>query len=124
MHAKKKERSIILDMADVTNAANSNKPLISKIPLTVLDDEGEALSECDSCGLHYRPSKSTSSLRLTYCGFLCEIGDLGFSIDGLEQMEITAVADSVSDVVASEDSSVDVSAETDPVPSASTSTST
>ena len=108
-------------MADVTNASNSNKP-ISKIPLTLLDDESEALFECDSCGLHYRPSKSTSSLRLTYCGFLCEIGALGFSIDGLEQMEITAVTDSGSDVVASGDSSVDISEETDPVPSVSTST--
>ena len=74
---------------DLVAANQKVKPTISKLPLTVLDDEGEALSECDSCGLHYRPSKSTSSLRLTYCGFLCEIGDLGFSIDGLEQMEIT-----------------------------------
>jgi len=74
---------------DLVAANQKVKPAISKIPLTVLDDEGEALSECDNCGLQYRSSKSTSSLRLTYCGFLCEIGDLGFSIDGLEQMEIT-----------------------------------
>ena len=33
------------------------------------------------------PTKSTSDLRLTYCSFLCELGDLGFSMSGLEHME-------------------------------------
>jgi len=33
------------------------------------------------------PTKSTSALRLTYCSFLCELGDLGFSMVGLEHME-------------------------------------
>ena len=42
---------------------------------------------CIRCELRYQPSKSTSALRLTYCSFLCELGDLGFSITGLEHME-------------------------------------
>ena len=41
---------------------------------------------CSRCKLSYMPSKSTSSLRLTYCSFLCELGDLGFSMQGLEGM--------------------------------------
>jgi len=45
------------------------------------------LSRCTRCHLSYVPSKSTSALRLTYCSFLCELGDLGFSIVGLEHME-------------------------------------
>jgi hypothetical protein len=42
---------------------------------------------CTRCKLRYAPAKSTSSLKLTYCSFLCELGDLGFSMAGLEHME-------------------------------------
>ena len=45
--------------------------------------------KCERCDLSYAPGKSTSSLRLTYCSFLCELGHLGFSISGLEHMERT-----------------------------------
>jgi hypothetical protein len=45
------------------------------------------LPRCTRCHLTYVPSKSTSALRLTYCSFLCELGDLGFSMSGLEHME-------------------------------------
>jgi hypothetical protein len=45
------------------------------------------LQRCKRCELPYLPGKSTSELRLTYCSFLCELGDLGFSISGLEHME-------------------------------------
>ena len=122
MRDKEKERSIMLAMVDIKNAATSNEHPASKLPLTILDEDGEELFECDSCGLHYRPSKSTSSLRLTYCGFLCEIGDLGFSIDGLEQMEIISTTDANADTSSDEGGSVDVNEEPNPVPSASTST--
>ncbi len=44
------------------------------------------MPQCSRCKLSYMPSKSTSSLRLTYCSFLCELGDLGFSMQGLEGM--------------------------------------
>ncbi len=111
----------MLAMVDIKNAATSNEPPASTLPLTILDEDGEELFECYSCGLHYRPSKSTSSLRLTYCGFLCEIGDLGFSIDGLEQMEIISTSDANADTSSDEGGSVDVNAEPNPVPSASTS---
>lgn len=47
---------------------------------------------CARCQLRYTPGKSTSSLKLTYCSFLCELGDLGFSMQGLEHMERAAQA--------------------------------
>lgn len=46
------------------------------------------LFRCARCGLSYSPAKSTSSLRLTYCSFFCELGDLGFSMSGLEHMQL------------------------------------
>ena len=50
--------------------------------------EGRLIAQqCPICKLVYVPSKSTSALRLTYCSFLCELGDLGFSMSGLEHME-------------------------------------
>ncbi|MCZ2109193.1 MAG: hypothetical protein LC118_06470 [Dehalococcoidia bacterium] len=56
---------------------------------TVLLHDGEIVSlpRCKRCNLSYIPAKSTSALRLTYCSFLCELGDLGFSMAGLETME-------------------------------------
>lgn len=45
------------------------------------------MPRCSRCNLSYLPTKSTSALRLTYCSFLCELGDLGFSMAGLEHME-------------------------------------
>jgi len=47
----------------------------------------EALPKCKRCQLSYVVAKSTSALKLTYCSFLCELGDLGFSMAGLESME-------------------------------------
>lgn len=46
-----------------------------------------AMPRCKRCNLLYMTQKSTSALRLTYCSFLCELGDLGFSMQGLEQMQ-------------------------------------
>lgn len=46
-----------------------------------------SMLHCTRCSLSYLPSKSTSALKLTYCSFLCELGDLGFSMVGLEHME-------------------------------------
>jgi hypothetical protein len=53
----------------------------------VRDAELVTMPRCARCKLTYIPTKSTSALRLTYCSFLCELGDLGFSMTGLEQME-------------------------------------
>lgn len=52
------------------------------------DVELTGLNRCARCKLSYLPGKSTSALRLTYCSFLCELGDLGFSIVGLEHMQL------------------------------------
>jgi hypothetical protein len=39
---------------------------------------------CARCGVHYDWRRSTSgSLKMTYCGSLCERSDLGFTIEGL-----------------------------------------
>ncbi len=60
----------------------------SDAPVSILrDGEMVAMPRCKRCNLVYLPSKSTSELRLTYCSFLCELGDLGFSISGLEHMQ-------------------------------------
>lgn len=56
-------------------------------PAPAFGPDSEEMLRCIRCELRYVPSKSTSSLRLTYCSFLCELGDLGFSIAGLEHME-------------------------------------
>ena len=62
------------------------------VPLAVLpprrDEELVIVPRCTRCKLVYVPSKSSSALKLTYCSFLCELGDLGFSIQGLESMEL------------------------------------
>ncbi len=52
------------------------------------DAEIATLPRCARCKLSYLPTKSTSALRLTYCSFLCELGDLGFSMTGLEHMQL------------------------------------
>ncbi len=57
------------------------------MPLPHGDAELVGMVRCTRCKLAYLPMKSTSALRLTYCSFLCELGDLGFSITGLEHME-------------------------------------
>jgi endogenous inhibitor of DNA gyrase (YacG/DUF329 family) len=47
-------------------------------------------SKCKRCQTPYHWEKSSSNLKMTYCSILCEIGDLGFSIDSifyLERME-------------------------------------
>lgn len=49
--------------------------------------EDLAMPRCKRCQLLYTANKSTSALKLTYCSFLCELGDLGFSMQGLEHME-------------------------------------
>lgn len=60
------------------------------IPLAIPEKRNADLvtmPRCSRCNLSYMPTKSTSALRLTYCSFLCELGDLGFSMAGLEHME-------------------------------------
>ncbi len=62
-------------------------PAPDSLPAPDFGPESEEMLRCARCELRYVPSKSTSALRLTYCSFLCELGDLGFSIAGLEHME-------------------------------------
>lgn len=64
---------------DRDNGAQT-QPLLQDVELLTMP-------RCARCNLSYLPTKSTSALRLTYCSFLCELGDLGFSMAGLEHME-------------------------------------
>lgn len=44
---------------------------------------------CERCGIRYDWRKSTSSsLKMTYCGALCEQGALGFTIEALLRLDI------------------------------------
>ena len=44
---------------------------------------------CERCGIRYDWRKSTSrSLKMTYCGALCEQGALGFTIEAFLRLEI------------------------------------
>jgi hypothetical protein len=47
---------------------------------------------CARCGLRYDWRKSPSTLKMTYCGSLCEYGDLGFTVDALLKMERSGAA--------------------------------
>ncbi|MFN0146163.1 MAG: hypothetical protein ACKVT1_06615 [Dehalococcoidia bacterium] len=62
-----------------------------RVALPVRDEDLPRLLKCTRCNLSYMPGKSSSALRLTYCSFLCELGDLGFSIAGLEHMVLKKV---------------------------------
>ncbi len=76
-------------MSTVTDGRDEQAP---PTPVRVADIV--KMPKCIRCNLAYLPSKSTSALRLTYCSFLCELGDLGFSMAGLEHMERVKKADS------------------------------
>jgi hypothetical protein len=46
--------------------------------------ETQNMRTCVHCGLRYDWRRSpSSSLKMTYCGSLCEKADLGFTIEGL-----------------------------------------
>lgn len=47
--------------------------------------------KCARCGLAYSHSRSTSALVLTYCGVLCEVADLGYSLAAFEKAPVTAL---------------------------------
>lgn len=49
------------------------------------------IRHCAHCGIPYDWRRSTSSsLKMTYCGTLCEKGDLGFTIETLLEMKAFA----------------------------------
>src|SRR5205814_2183647 len=46
------------------------------------------IKQCERCGLRYDWRRSpSSSLKMTYCGSLCERAALGFTIDALMQLQ-------------------------------------
>jgi len=46
------------------------------------------LPQCERCRAPYHPESSTSALRNTFCGILCEQAALGFSIIGFIRSDI------------------------------------
>lgn len=71
-------------MSTMTEDRESQEPVVPAA--APRNAEMQGLLRCSRCKLNYSSGKSTSALKLTYCSFLCELGDLGFSIVGLEHM--------------------------------------
>ena len=71
----------------MTTTTEDREEPIEAVPLPTINADLVSMPRCKRCNLLYMGTKSTSALRLTYCSFLCELGDLGFSMQGLEQME-------------------------------------
>jgi len=69
------------------NATTEDRDEPVQAALPSINAELVSMPRCKRCNLIYVGTKSTSALRLTYCSFLCELGDLGFSMQGLEHME-------------------------------------
>lgn len=69
------------------NATTEDRDEPVQAELPAFNAEMVSMPRCKRCNLLYVGNKSTSALRLTYCSFLCELGDLGFSMQGLEHME-------------------------------------
>lgn len=69
------------------NATTEDRDESAQPELPARNAEDLAMQRCKRCQLLYTANKSTSALKLTYCSFLCELGDLGFSMQGLEHME-------------------------------------
>ncbi len=69
------------------NATTEDRDDAVPAPQPTTNHDLPSMIRCKRCSLLYVGNKSTSALRLTYCSFLCELGDLGFSMQGLENME-------------------------------------
>jgi len=55
--------------------------------ITFISDPAN-IKSCRRCGLRYDWRRSpSSSLKMTYCGSLCEQADLGFTIEALLRVE-------------------------------------
>ncbi len=80
------------------NATTEDRDESAQPGLPARNADDLAMQRCKRCQLLYTANKSTSALKLTYCSFLCELGDLGFSMQGLEHMErVAKTADTAAD---------------------------
>jgi endogenous inhibitor of DNA gyrase (YacG/DUF329 family) len=62
--------------------------------------DATALRTCARCGTPYAWMRSPASLKMTYCGSLCEKADLGFSLEQLERAERPTLVDRLEAVAA------------------------
>jgi hypothetical protein len=60
------------------------------------------LPQCERCRVPYHPESSSSALRNTYCGTLCEQAALGFSIVGFIRSDIRPRAKSLDELMPAE----------------------
>ena len=55
--------------------------------ISLISDQAN-IKSCRRCGLRYDWRRSpSSSLKMTYCGSLCEQADLGFTIEAILRFE-------------------------------------
>ncbi|MCC6387334.1 MAG: hypothetical protein U0547_04860 [Dehalococcoidia bacterium] len=60
---------------------------------TITEFDPKNIVTCVHCGLRYDWRRSpSSSLKMTYCGSLCEKADLGFTIETILRSERTVAA--------------------------------
>ncbi|HMS58584.1 MAG TPA: hypothetical protein PKA49_06985 [Tepidiformaceae bacterium] len=60
---------------------------------TISDFDARNIVTCAHCGLRYDWRRSpSSSLKMTYCGSLCEKADLGFTIETILRVESKTAA--------------------------------
>lgn len=50
--------------------------------------EASNIHICERCDVRYDWRKSPSTLKMTFCGSLCEQGALGFTIEALLKLEV------------------------------------
>ena len=62
--------------------------------------DANALRTCTRCGVPYAWERSPASLKMTYCGSLCEKADLGFSLEQLERAQRPTLVDQMAAVAA------------------------
>jgi hypothetical protein len=59
------------------------------------------LMECKRCKIRYDWTKSSSELKMSYCGILCQIGAEGFTLAALMNLELVPKPESpdVEDII-------------------------
>jgi hypothetical protein len=83
-------------LATVEAGKSSSRPEDRTMALHTVSNDPNPIKECARCGLRYDWRRSPSSLKMTYCGSLCERADLGFTLDALLRFERPASGEELS----------------------------
>jgi hypothetical protein len=68
----------------------------------------ETLNKCGNCENNFLWSKSTASLKMSYCSTLCEQRGLGFSLEALERNKYERISRVPNIVIVTSDDFVDI----------------